>query len=275
MSNHSSSSRGLLAVAVLALVSACHASPTATTSCCAPADATATAAPAGTPAPVVPVAAWTSVALTDDAWHVAGTVADACQCTVFCPCEFQSLPSAGCCDDTALIHIDSGAFGGVALDGLDLVVVSESPAGQRMIDHVGDLVFARVYVGAHASDAQAAVAAEIARRLLGTWVKDANRLSADERAGKVELVATMAATRAMAKIPGILDLAMETNVGGDGATPVVLKNSPWSAPGIGDVRVAHSTVYDYRAEGRAWHYGGRSASFRNFDVGGKVSDKPK
>ena len=249
-------------------------------SCCQPATNVAAAAAvtgvaaaqAAVPASAqVEVRKWTDVKLASDTWHVEGTCADACQCIVFCPCEFQSLPSEGLCDDTALIHIAKGNFGGIPLDGIDIVVASESPNGKRMIDNVGNLTFGRIYVGNGASDAQAAVAAEVARRMLGTWVKDQNRISPDERTTKVELHAAMAADKATAKIPGILDLAMETLKGGDGQGPIVLKNSPWSAPGIGDVSIARSTVYDYTTEGRACHYGGRSASFRSFTLEGKTA----
>lgn len=218
---------------------------------------------------------WSAIKLTSDSFHIEGTAADACQCIVFCPCEFKSVPSEGMCDDTALIHIDKGNFGGIPLDGIDIVVTSESPNGKRMIDSVGNLTFGRIYVGKQFSDAQAAVAAEVARRMLGTFVKDKNRISPDEKTTKVELHATMAAEQATAKIPGVLDLAMETLKGGDEKGPILIKNSPWAAPGIGDARVGHSTVYDYTTEGRAWHYAGRSASFRSFTMDGKTAAAPQ
>jgi hypothetical protein len=272
--------RGVVAIFATALVAGgCANTRPGAPGCCAPtANVAATAAVTGVAAAqAAPASAqmevrkWTDVKLTSDTWHVEGICADACQCIVFCPCEFQSLPSEGLCDDTALIHIAKGNFGGIPLDGIDIVVASESPTGKRMIDNVGNLTFGRIYVGNGASDAQAAVAAEVARRMLGTFVKDKNRISPDERTTKVELHATMAADKASAKIPGILDLAMETLKGGDGQGPIVVKNSPWSAPGIGDVAIAHSTVYDYTTEGRAWHYGGRSASFRPFTLDGKTA----
>jgi len=262
-------------VVVALLASGCAATNSQPPSCCQPGAGTATttaavAAVSGTTT-VQAVPSWSEIKLTSDTWHIEGTAADACQCIVFCPCEFQSLPSEGLCDDTALIHIDKGNFGGIPLDGIDIVVACESPNGKRMIDNVGNLTFGRIYVGRQASDAQAAVAAEVARRMLGTWVKDKNRLSPDEKTSKVELAASMAADKATAKIPGILDLVMETLKGGDGKEPILIKNSPWSAPGIGDVRIAHSTAYDYTTEGRAWHYAGRSASFRSFTMDGKTA----
>jgi hypothetical protein len=214
------------------------------------------------------------VKYTSDTWHVEGTVADACQCTVFCPCEFKSLPSHGCCDDSAILHVEKGSFGGVNLDHTDVVIVSESPSGQRMIDNVGSLTFARIYVANTVSDEQAACLAELSRRVMGTWVKDRSRLSGDEIVQKVDLTVTMGPNAATAKIPHVLDLAMETAAGGDGKTPIKIVNSPWSAPGIDDVLVAHSTRYDYTTEGRDWHYGGQSASFRSFKLDGPVKDAP-
>ena len=211
---------------------------------------------------------------TEPTWHAEGLVADACQCTIFCPCEFMSLPSHGCCDDTAIIHVEHGAFGGVGLDHTDVVVVSESPAGSRMVDNVGKLVFARIYVSKSVSDAQANALADLARRVMGTWVKDRSRLSPDESVHKVDLTVSAAPERTVAKIPGVLELVMEPLPGGDGKTPIRIQNSPWSAPGIGDVSIAHSTIYDYTSEGRDWHYGGLSASFRAYTLGGNVKEEP-
>src|SRR6186713_3358753 len=89
----------------------------------------------------LPAAKLAPVAYKDDSFHLEGLLADACQCDVFCPCEFKGLPSHGCCDDSAILHVDKGSFGGVNLDHTDVVVVSESPAGERMVDKVGNLTF--------------------------------------------------------------------------------------------------------------------------------------
>lgn len=207
-----------------------------------------------------------STSSSDDTWEVRGVLADACQCRVFCPCEFNSNPSEGRCDDAAILAIEKGRFGNVHVDGLSIVVVSQSPQGERMVDNVGKLTFARLYVGKQPTAEQAQALAELARRILGTFVKNAARISPDETVQRVDLDASASTQGGQARIPGILDLAIETQSGGDHATPIVIKNSPWSVPGVGDVLVGHSTRYTYTAEGRSWEYAGRSASLRTLQM---------
>jgi hypothetical protein len=209
-----------------------------------------------------------------DTWAVKGIMADGCQCRVFCPCEFNSNPSEGRCDDAAILAIEKGHFGKTSLDGLSIVVVSQSPQGERMVDNVGKLTFARLYVSNTVKDDQAQALAEVARRILGTFVKDASRISADEKVTKVELKTSVTLKNAEAQIPKILDLKLEANGGGDAGSPILIKNSPWSAPGVGDVIVAHSTVYKYDDEGRHWDYAGRSASFRTVDMKDSIAPQP-
>src|SRR5262249_60492641 len=137
--------RGGVAIGgVLALwiaVPACQAAggPPSSGGASAKAAAPPASAQAGPPAAKLPAPNYTA-----DTWHVEGQAADACQCDVYCACEFMGLPSHGCCDDSAILHIDKGTFGGVNLDHSDVVIVSESPAGKRMVDEVGNLTFARI-----------------------------------------------------------------------------------------------------------------------------------
>jgi len=51
-------------------------------------------------------------------WHFDGLEFATCNCNWGCPCQFNSLPSQGCCQAGAGIHIDQGHFGDVSLDGL-------------------------------------------------------------------------------------------------------------------------------------------------------------
>jgi hypothetical protein len=229
---------------------------------------------AASQAPPPPVAKLAAPQYTADSWHVEGQAADACQCDVYCACEFMGLPSHGCCDDSAILHIDKGTFGGVNVDHSDVVIVSESPAGKRMVDEVGNLTFARIYVSKNVSDLQASALADVARKVLGNWVKEKGRISPNETVHKVDLTVSITPDKASAKIPSVLDLQLETLHGADEKAPIKIVNSPWAAPGIGDVSVGHSTKYDYTCDGRDWHYTGQSASFRPFKLEGKVKEEP-
>lgn len=211
-----------------------------------------------------------------DTWAMKGTMSDACQCNVFCPCELAEKPSYGHCDDTAILHVEHGHYGGVALDGMRVVVVSQSPKGERLVDTVGNLVFARLYVPEEATDEQAAALAEMARRVFGTWVNGkVARISPDESIHRVPMTAVIEPRHHRVEVPGILDLDIAAITGWDGENPVALRNGPAAGPGIGDILIAKSSSYRFTDGGIDWDYAGRSASMRTLDLSGSVHDVPK
>src|SRR5262245_51239504 len=107
----------------------------------------------GSAAPAGATEAPAKAAATPD-WSCEGIMTEACQCNVVCPCTFLDKPSMGHCDDTMLIQLTKGHYGEVPLDGQSIVVVSASKEGQRLVDTVGDLVFANIYVSEASSPAQ-------------------------------------------------------------------------------------------------------------------------
>ncbi len=57
-------------------------------------------------------------------WHVVGDWFDVCKCNVPCPCEFAQAPTYGDCEGVLAYHIREGSYGGVSLDGLNVVGLS-------------------------------------------------------------------------------------------------------------------------------------------------------
>lgn len=66
-------------------------------------------------------------------WQFTGDYFENCNCDIVCPCLFSSgapftaQPTAGSCDVAFGFHIDQGAYGGVALDGLNAAVMAHTP----------------------------------------------------------------------------------------------------------------------------------------------------
>lgn len=199
-------------------------------------------------------------------WSVQGLMSDACQCNVFCPCEFAEKPTFGHCDDTAIMHIDKGHFADVKLDGLSMVVVSQSPQGERLVDTAGKLNFARIFVPENTTDEQMKALGEVAGRVMGAFVTGAARLSEDQKIERVKMEMNIEPERHRVSIPGILELDVQTMTGGDGENPMIVKNI--GGPAFGDVTVAKSNAYRYTYDGVDWNYAGRSASFRTFNISG-------
>jgi hypothetical protein len=60
-------------------------------------------------------------------WELKGTVIVACNCDYGCPCNFNSLPTAGKCEGTWTWHVERGTFGETSLDDLNFTVCVNWP----------------------------------------------------------------------------------------------------------------------------------------------------
>src|SRR5262245_46756810 len=100
-------------------------------------------------------------------WSIEGIMSDACQCAVTCPCQFLDKPTLGHCADTFVLSVDKGHYGKVSLDGQSIVIVTASKEGQRVVDTVGDLVFANIYVSDKSSQEQRDALVALTKALLG------------------------------------------------------------------------------------------------------------
>ena len=66
-------------------------------------------------------------------WRLSGDYFENCSCTVVCPClispkpQLTSQPTQGVCDVPLAFHIETGNYGDVRLDGLNVVVVVHTP----------------------------------------------------------------------------------------------------------------------------------------------------
>lgn len=64
------------------------------------------------------------------AWHLAGEYFENCNCDILCPCitsSMQGPADADRCRVPLIVHIDEGERDGVTLDGLNFVMVIDSP----------------------------------------------------------------------------------------------------------------------------------------------------
>ncbi len=66
-------------------------------------------------------------------WHLSGDYFENCSCTVVCPClvsknqQLTSRPTEGACDVPLVFHVERGSYGGVSLDGLNVVLAAHIP----------------------------------------------------------------------------------------------------------------------------------------------------
>ena len=56
-------------------------------------------------------------------WQLDGDWFDVCKCNIPCPCEFAQTPTFGDCDGILVWHVRKGAYGDIALDGLNVLAL--------------------------------------------------------------------------------------------------------------------------------------------------------
>ena len=83
------------------------------------------------------------------AWSIKADYSDSCCCKPSCPCLFGSPSTQGHCHGATLIEIESGHFGDVNLDGVDVMAVYQG----------GNWI--KFYVTDKADEAQTAAAVEL------------------------------------------------------------------------------------------------------------------
>src|SRR5260370_18352995 len=66
-------------------------------------------------------------------WHLAGDYFENCRCSLLCPClvsaaaPLTARPTEGFCNVPLIFHVESGRYGDIALDGLNVFVILHAP----------------------------------------------------------------------------------------------------------------------------------------------------
>src|SRR5437762_11614868 len=73
------------------------------------------------------------MATTQTRWQITGDYFENCNCKVVCPCllspnqPLTSSPTEGACEVAFAFHINSGSYGNVTLDGLNVAMIARTP----------------------------------------------------------------------------------------------------------------------------------------------------
>lgn len=60
-------------------------------------------------------------------WYLKSDYVETCNCDYGCPCNFNGFPTYGFCRAIILNHIQSGNYGNIKLDGLDVITAVSWP----------------------------------------------------------------------------------------------------------------------------------------------------
>jgi hypothetical protein len=130
-------------------------------------------------------------------WHLSGDYFENCSCSVVCPClvstaaPLTARPTEGFCNVPLIFHIESGRYGDLALDGLNVLVILHAPG--VMAD--GNWSVA-TYIDQRADDAQTEALAAIFSGTAGG-------------PSKVPITFRIDGKTRSAQIPGILHMAVD------------------------------------------------------------------
>ena len=144
-------------------------------------------------------------------WQLSGDYFENCSCSVVCPClvskaaPLTSRPTEGVCDVPLIFHIESGRYGDIALDGLNVVVAVHTPG--PMAD--GNWCVA-AYIDQRADDRQTeALGAIFTGAAGGPMAAFAPLISKNLGVKKVPITYKIDGKKRSAEIPNILHMSVD------------------------------------------------------------------
>ena len=145
------------------------------------------------------------------AWRLSGDYFENCSCDVVCPClvspkpQLTSKPTQGVCNVPLAFHINTGSYGDVRLDGLNVVVVVHTPGPMAEGNWT-----AAAYIDERADDQQTeALGAIFTGAAGGPMAVLAPLIATNLGAKKVPIKYRVDGNKRSAEIPGVLNMLVE------------------------------------------------------------------
>ncbi|WP_316206095.1 MULTISPECIES: DUF1326 domain-containing protein [unclassified Bradyrhizobium] len=144
-------------------------------------------------------------------WHLSGDYFENCSCSLVCPClvsaapPLMARPTEGYCGVPLVFHIESGRYGEVALDGLNVFVVLHAPG----VMAEGNWSQA-TYIDERADDAQTqALTAIFSGEAGGPMAAFTPLISKNLGVSKAPITFQINGKTRSAEIPGILHMSVD------------------------------------------------------------------
>ena len=144
-------------------------------------------------------------------WQLSGDYFENCSCAVVCPClvskaaPLTSRPTEGVCNVPVVFHIESGKYGSVALDGLNVALAIQTPGPMAE----GNWSVA-AYIDERADDKQSeALGAIFTGAAGGPMAAFAPLISTNLGVRKVPMTFRIEGKTRSAEIPGILNMSVD------------------------------------------------------------------
>ena len=201
-------------------------------------------------------------------WWMKGDWFDVCSCDVPCPCGFAQAPTNNRCEGVMAYHVREGSFGGLRLDGLNVILVVAFEGNAWANENP---VSVGIFMDERADDAQRDAMRAVFSGEAGGWMGEFMHLVGDVRGLEfvpIELEVAEDLAHWHAEIPGRVKAFAEA-LSGPTTPPgarVQLHNAPGSEVGPGQIMTWGKALHDeVDAFGRKWSWAGRSSKHIPFD----------
>jgi hypothetical protein len=195
-----------------------------------------------------------------------GTALFQCQCPAHaCPCQKNGAPNHGTCEASDFVHIRTGRYGKLYLDGLNAVVVG------NLVDKNAARLYAAIYIDQKADSAQQDALTAILQFMNGAYETSALQAS------QIKFVPVVFSespdkTTYTVNVPGILD---ERTILHRGASGEPLSNVTAMDAWSNTEHYADNELYKYHDSEvrREWDHSGAYANLKFFHLTKKMYDQ--
>ena len=192
-------------------------------------------------------------------WEISGTYFESCNCEVACPCVFLSAPTSGDCKVLIAWHIDSGSFGQVDLNDLNVALAAYSPG--IMTD--GDWKVA-LYIDEQANQDQQEVLTQMFSGQSGGHFALLAGFIGEVMGIKTAAIDYKADGKTRSLTVGkVAAIEVQAIDGGDGSE-VIIRNNPLGVVPGEPMVVAKASQLSYHDHGMDWELSGKNAYYSPF-----------
>jgi len=195
-------------------------------------------------------------------WRITGVLEEACSCSAACPCWFNSLPTQPMCSGSQVLFIEKGKYGKVALDGLAVANMVQSPEGQTMMDSFGKWNFSYLYVDERATPAQREALVEIGKITMPFAGSPKTEIR------YVPITRTIEGKEHKISLGDYGEIHGHVIEGGLGGTPKII-DPPGADPIHHEYQQGRTTILAYTDAGQNWNFKNSNYMLGRFTVDSK------
>lgn len=196
-------------------------------------------------------------------WSLSGTFFESCNCEAYCPCQFLSPPTEEECTSLFAWHIESGRYGEIGLDGLNVAMAFHSPG--HVMENKWTLA---LYLDDRADPAQAEALTQIYGGQAGGFFEALGDMVGEVLPTRTVPIEFQANGRQLGlRLGDLAEMTIEA-VPGQEEAEVTIANPPLTLTPGHEAVVARSERLRFQDHGRSWELSNRHALYAPFTYAG-------